>query len=747
MNKKNLLPHKSVPLIGLHAYCERSIFKDEPIRLKCSSQSGYTIKIHHLAKEIDDLDKCALLYTHQNNHPITQDIHPGSYILIEQGLPPELLTKIFSFQIWVRTWETLHKQYLFYQFDEKTQKGIKIGLNPEKEIFVQINHSIRLTNVVLKKLKWHLLTFVQTDQTFQIFQDEQPFVEIKFPETLHLIQGPLLIGAGLDTGRADSFLDADIASPAVYNKCISGQEVLQTYNSKNLCEASTQDLIAAWLLKEESGSFLKDHGNFSLNGVIVNHGTWMIGGPSFDSYAVPRYENYSPLQDPQRGHGLRLCSDDLYDCNWLTTDQITLPTNAPSGLYLARFYYEFKGEKYQYDLSFCVKERVAKNNLLVLTSQNTWVSYNTVPFPDPTKSHFYSIQGAESKNTFTPKFSCYRDHIAGQPAFYFGSKIPFPSGSPSILFSTEEIDYSQGLRMERFFHTWLEKHKISFDILPDSDLDSLSHNLNTYKCIALVGHSEYWSTNALEKLDNYLKSGGNLLILSGNTSFWRVSFDADEAIMECRKWEHDSDERKSTSWHISQGRPKGTLFHSQDKERGGLLRESKLPSWHITGSETATWWVEYEKNKFGVYEVKEENHFLYHMPLETNLKKGDSFGKNPIALLPSIIGHETDLSIQTILKLTQEQTNLHPTSLPLSPSGFTILAEGKTNEPDAKSTNLLNYFSQNNMSHHAISEVYLWQRPQGGQVFNVGSVAAPWPLHTDEKYSKLILNVLSYFGI
>ena len=63
----------------------------------------------------------------------------------------------------------------------------------------------------------------------------------------------------------------------------------------------------------------------------------MIGGPSFDGAKVPRYSQYEPAKDPKRGHGLRLASDDLFDCQWQVTEEFRIPETAKPGIYVGRF--------------------------------------------------------------------------------------------------------------------------------------------------------------------------------------------------------------------------------------------------------------------------------------------------------------------------------------------------------------------------------------------------------------------------
>ena len=40
-----------------------------------------------------------------------------------------------------------------------------------------------------------------------------------------------------------------------------------------------------------------------------------------------------------------------------------------------------------------------------------------------------------------------------------------------------------------------------------------------------------------------------------------------------------------------------------------------------------------------------------------------------------------------------------------------------------------------------------WERPEGGKVFNAGSIAAGWALSSDLRFQKLMVNVLTHFGV
>jgi len=67
------------------------------------------------------------------------------------------------------------------------------------------------------------------------------------------------------------------------------------------------------------------------------------------------------------------------------------------------------------------------------------------------------------------------------------------------------------------------------------DLDTNPGILQDYKIVIIAGHSEYWSIAAYDGVKCYLSGKGRLIVLSGNTMYWRVSFSPDGTIMECRK--------------------------------------------------------------------------------------------------------------------------------------------------------------------------------------------------------------------
>ena len=76
----------------------------------------------------------------------------------------------------------------------------------------------------------------------------------------------------------------------------------------------------------------------------------------------------------------------------------------------------------------------------------------------------------------------------------------------------------------------------AFDYLTDHDLDAEPDALSAYERVVLVGHSEYWSGPQRDRVEAFVDRGGALVILSGNTAFWKVRWEDRGRRMICHKW-------------------------------------------------------------------------------------------------------------------------------------------------------------------------------------------------------------------
>jgi hypothetical protein len=92
-------------------------------------------------------------------------------------------------------------------------------------------------------------------------------------------------------------------------------------------------------------------------------------------------------------------------------------------------------------------------------------------------------------------------------------------------------------KWEHAFVRWAESRAgLDLDYLTDRDLETDPEALGPYRCVLLVGHSEYWSGPQRDALEAFVDQGGGLAILSGNTGFWKVRWELEGRRLVCRKW-------------------------------------------------------------------------------------------------------------------------------------------------------------------------------------------------------------------
>jgi hypothetical protein len=465
----------------------------------------------------------------------------------------------------------------------------------------------------------------------------------------------------------------------------------------------------------------------------------MIGGPSYNSEA-PRFGIYDPAKDPQRGHALRFASDDLYDCRWEPTQSWRVPSNIPPGLHVARLAFELEGKPQLYHVTFNVRKaaRAKKAPILVLCASNTWRAYSGTPFAAnrPELKQVWGTGGGTELPNKPPAFNFYRNHAAGQGTYQVGLRMPWPAAGPYILYGGK-TDYSHLMRADRFTHVWLEQAGYEFDVVMDSDLHRDPDLLRAYRVFVINGHSEYWSLPMYRGLEGYLHAGGNVVCLSGNSLFWRVSFNEECAVLECRKVDAPGEQLPASR--------RGECWHSHDGKRGGLLRECGYPGWQLIGLETLGWNDQGNPEQFGPYLVDRSDHFLFNRPEPVEVKNGDAIGQAPGGGLPRANGHEIDVRLSTLAAM-QEKPDPAGVMMPDDPSGITRLANGVI--PWKKGGAAFDYFFRPiKPKTDQGGEMIYWERPDGGRVFNAGSIGSGWALWADRKFQRLLQNVLSHFGV
>ena len=83
------------------------------------------------------------------------------------------------------------------------------------------------------------------------------------------------------------------------------------------------------------------------------------------------------------------------------------------------------------------------------------------------------------------------------------------------------------MRWDINFVRWIEQQNLSFSYLTDVYVHEHPETLLDYKMIVIPGHSEYWTLEIRNAIENALKHRVHMAVFSGNTGYQQVRLDDD----------------------------------------------------------------------------------------------------------------------------------------------------------------------------------------------------------------------------
>jgi hypothetical protein len=177
-------------------------------------------------------------------------------------------------------------------------------------------------------------------------------------------------------------------------------------------------------------------------------------------------------------------------------------------------------------------------------------------------------------------------------------------------------------RWELAFLAWLDRQSIAVDLCTESDLQLVPDVLDDYRLLLIIGHSEYWSTGMRDRVEGFVRDGGNAAFFSGNMCWWQVRFEDGGNTMVCYKQPFDPAAGSST-----------TIKSTTVNWNEAILDR---PEWKLTG-------VRYNYNNPAPedrleFEVEDAHHWVF---ANTGLRNGNRFGLYDDNTL-SVVGPETD---------------------------------------------------------------------------------------------------------
>ncbi len=382
--------------------------------------------------------------------------------------------------------------------------------------------------------------------------------------------------------------------------------------------------------------------------------TFMLSVPAVNGMSQPK-----PLDAYRRGAG------------WITTYTLNVPSTWRSGLYAAHLYDNVSDAW----VTFIIKEASpgSGTRLVLLASTNTWAAYSNWG-----GKSFYDYNS--SNNDAASMLSLERP--IPDTGYPFGDVGHTANGELHII-------------------RWLENNNYGYSILTDYDIHSDPTLLTRYRTAIISTHSEYWSSQMYDALEQFLNAGGNLLYLGANSIYWKVT------LVNGQLEVHKEGGTSTTG---------GT--HQQTGEVGGLWRflgrpEARVLGVHYTGEGWAF---------SGPFVISNVNHWALD---GTGLSVGDKVGKVGLNLF-----YYQATNFQGGGASGWEADHSDPQ---LSPANLVILA-GSVVYDDANNP-------------HPWGEITYYDHPGGGGVFAAASINFGGSLVENDHLSVLVSNVLSHFGI
>jgi hypothetical protein len=255
---------------------------------------------------------------------------------------------------------------------------------------------------------------------------------------------------------------------------------------------------------------------------------------------------------------------------WQPSYHLKTGAGWPSGLYAACI---SDPDGVSFDITFIVTNPAlpAPGRIAVLASTNTWQAYND--------------WGGASLYRYDQDDGLGRTH-----AFAVHQQRPNPAASPRGAIG-------HLANAERHVLSWLEQHKIDYDLLADADLNERPGLLDHYTTLLLNTHSEYWSAAMYTALEAFMQRGGNLIYLSANGLYWKT-------VMRQGRLEVQSDHS----------------CHPGSNEAGGRWRDLGRPEWRILGTQFTR--AGY-RSHFRPYKVITAGHWVFE---QTGVVAGDLVG-------------------------------------------------------------------------------------------------------------------------
>ncbi|MDE0309975.1 MAG: hypothetical protein OXI60_09130 [Acidiferrobacterales bacterium] len=353
---------------------------------------------------------------------------------------------------------------------------------------------------------------------------------------------------------------------------IANEEILES----SFQEQMDTSIFALWDFSLDiQTQNITDIGRFNLHGNLINCPTRAMRGSNWSG-------NEMAWKHAANEYGaIHFHDDDIYDCNWQTDFEFTVPSGFPSAMYSLRIECN---DTYE-DIPFYVRPQFGKpqSKICVIVPTFTYTVYTNqaraIAGPE-----YEALVKERGTRPWTPDeirdfgLSTYNYHNDGSGICLSSSLRPSLTMRPNYITICRDYGGSgmRHLPADTHLLAWLEHFGYEYDVVCDEDVHREGAELlKPYSVVMTMSHPEYHTRNTLDAIGQYTEFGGRLMYMGGNGFYWKVAIRDDlPGMVEIRRGEGGI--------RIWAAEP-GEYYNALDGEYGGMWLRNGRPPQQIAG--------------------------------------------------------------------------------------------------------------------------------------------------------------------
>ncbi len=661
-----------------------------------------------------------------------QQAHLGSYAKVDIGgrLPHETRWSV-SANVWPTLPEAGHQTIICLHNDTG---GTLL------ELFVEAGHigarlnsesELRLTEKLPERV-WYSVWCAVDSVTNELHIGQSPCGirheglpsdsssrQIRNAPSLASIHKAFIAASG---GGGANCYNGKIESPRVLKRLIHHSPPDTRFESLNPARKSDSALAHWDFSRGISTQTIEDVGPHQLHGELINVPARAMRGSNWTGREM------AWKHAPEEYGAIHFHDDDIYDCQWGTDFEFTIPDDFRSAMYSMRIECQ---DEYE-DIPFYVRPETGKpqSRICVIVPTFTYTVYSnqarSTAGPD-----YDALVRKMGNRRWTPDMipdfglSTYNFHTDGS-GICISSRLR-PSLTMRPRYMTIFRPYAEsGMRhlpADTHLLAWLEHLGHDYDLIADDDIHQEGVEiLKPYRVVMTMSHPEYHTSSTLDAIYEYSRTGGRLMYMGGNGFYWKVGIRDDlPGMIEIRRGEGGI-----RTWAAEAGE----YYNALDGEYGGMWLRNGRPPQQIAGvgftGQGDFEGTYYRRNS----DIPAEYEWVFdgvedEILGDFGLSGGGAAG---FELDRVDYGHGTP---RNAVVLASSET--YPDHFVLVPEEIFSHQRTRTGDPEEQLIR---------------SDMIIFETPRGGYVFSVGSITYCGSLPSngfDNNISKLTQNVLERF--